>query len=159
MSLVIFDYISKMKDYYGVKVLITLMPLLLIFIFGYSFNKNIMVNTTERVLSDRFIKVIKNENPQRLYNVYDIGGELIYNDIEVFIDGRADLYTKYNYVDNYSLSYLYEDYVSIMEKYDFDYYLVYMGNPIYFYLQDNPDDFEHIYSEGDYSFYKKKEVK
>ena len=56
--------------------------------------------------------------------MYDYGGILIYNDIEVFIDGRADLYSKYNYKDYLDISCLRGDYPKLIEKYDFDYFLV-----------------------------------
>lgn len=158
MSLVIFDYIPKKKYDYGVDTIILLMPALLTFVFIYSFDKHIMVDTTDVALSNKFVSIIKEENPERLYNDYDIGGELIYNDIDVFIDGRADLYSKYNYTDNYSLSFLEGEYYSIIDKYDFDYFLVAVEDPVNTYLEENKKKYEEVYSEGDYAFYKKKEV-
>ena len=55
-------------------------------------------------LNKDIVDIIKKENPERLFNMYDDGGDLIYNDIKVFIDGRADLYSKYNYKDYLNMS-------------------------------------------------------
>ena len=67
--------------------------------------------------------------------MYDYGGELISNNIEVFIDGRADLYSSYNYKDYLNISKLENDYVKLINKYDFDYFLVDDAYPIYTYLE------------------------
>ena len=159
MSLVIFYYIPQRKADKGTNIILALASCLLIFIFGYSFNKNIMVETTKTKLSDEFINTIKKENPNKLFNLYDLGGELIYNDIEVFIDGRADLYSKHNYDDNLEITFLTGDFKKIMKKYDFDYYLISKKYPLYFYLKDN-ESYKVIAKEKDYFLYKKikKEV-
>ncbi|MBQ6539177.1 MAG: hypothetical protein IJL76_02745 [Bacilli bacterium] len=159
MSLVVFYYIPDRKDDKGTNIILILASCLFIFIFGYSFNKNIMVDTTKTELSDKFINTIKKENPNKLYNLYNLGGELIYNDIEVFIDGRADLYSKKNYNDSLDLTFLSKDFKKIMKKYDFDYYLVSSKYPLYYYLKDNKS-YKLIYKEKEYYFYKKikKEV-
>ena len=34
-----------------------------------------------KYLDNKIIDIIKDENPKRLYNMYDYGGELVYNDI------------------------------------------------------------------------------
>lgn len=85
--------------------------------------------------------------------MYDYGGELIYNDISVFIDGRADLYSKYNYKDYLKISKLEGNFNKMIEKYDFDYFLVDKKYPINNYLKDNLKYVE-IYSKGNTVFYK-----
>ena len=87
--------------------------------------------------------------------MYDYGGELIYNDIEVFIDGRADLYSKYNYKDYLDISYLEGDYVKLIDKYDFDYFLVSSDYSIATYLKYS-DEFELIVKDKNIYLYKKK---
>ncbi len=155
MSLIVFDYIPYRKDDKGTNILSLFVSFLLLFIFVYSFNKNIMVVTTKKELSNKFINTIKRENPKRLYNEYGIGGELIYNDIDVFIDGRADLYSKINYDDVLTITFLTDDFKKKIKKYNFDYYVVNKGRPLYFYLKDN-DLYKKIYKENDYVIYKKK---
>ena len=155
MSLIVFDYIPYRKDDKGTNILSLFVSFLLLFIFVYSFNKNIMVATTKKELSNKFINTIKRENPKRLYNEYGIGGELIYNDIDVFIDGRADLYSKINYDDVLTITFLTDDFKKKIKKYNFDYYVVNKGRPLYFYLKDN-DLYKKIYKENDHVIYKKK---
>jgi hypothetical protein len=86
--------------------------------------------------------------------MYDYGGELIYNDIPVFIDGRADLYTKYNYKDYLNISNLNGDYVKLIEKYNFDYFLVDKDYSINTYLKYN-NQYEVIYKDKKVLLYKK----
>ncbi len=155
MSLVIFDYIPHRKEDKGTDLVIICVSLILLFIFGYSFNKNIMISTTKGELSDKFINIIKKENPQRLFNSYGVGGELIYNDIEVFIDGRADLYSKYNYSDSFSISYIDGDFYKKLKKYNFDYFLINKHEDIYYYLEKDKS-YKLIYKENDYCLYKKR---
>lgn len=51
---------------------------------------NITVNTANnknlisKSMSDDMVQIIKNDNPSRLFNDYNLGEILIYNDIEVF---------------------------------------------------------------------------
>ena len=159
MSLVVFDYIPPRKEDAYTNILILGLSALLVFIFGWSFNKNIMVNTTKKEISDEFIKVIKKENPQRLFNSYGLGGSLIYNDIDVFIDGRADLYNKHNYVDNLRILHIQQNFRDVMNNYDFDYYLLTEQYGIYNYVQNN-DSFKKVYYENGIWLFKKikKEV-
>ena len=88
--------------------------------------------------------------------MYDYGGELIYYDIPVFIDGRADLYSSYNYLDYLHISMLQGDFVSLLDSYSFDYFLVDKNYPIYTYLRyDN--HYELIYSNKNVRIFQTKE--
>ena len=106
------------------------------------------------LLLEKDIEVIKKENPKRLFNMYDYGGDLIYNDILVFIDGRADLYSDYNYDDYLKISTLDYDTEKLIEKYDFDYFLVDKKYPISTYLNNN-SKYQFIYQRDDILLYKK----
>lgn len=138
---ILFKYLYKKnhlnKKHYGIWFMISIASL----IIGISINPLL---SEEKVFLNEpfpkeFIEEIKKVNPERLYNHYNLGSYLIYNDIEVFIDGRADMYSKYNYKDNYNLSNLIDDPTKIIEKYNFDAYLVLKSSPFYKYLltQDN----------------------
>lgn len=109
----------------------------------------------ENLLDEEFIQIIKKEKPKRLYNYYDYGGYLIYRDIFVFIDGRADLYSKYNYQDYYNLSLLRGPYDRILEKYEFDYFLLNKGYPLAYYLSIN-GDYELLLEKENTVLYKKR---
>lgn len=87
------------------------------------------------VLSEELVAIIQAENPQRLYNYYDLGSELIYHDIPVFVDGRADLYSKNILKDAVDLGFLKQDPVALFEKYQFDYLLTYQTSPLGYYLE------------------------
>ena len=158
MSLIVFDYVSPRKDDKGTNLCILFVSVILVFIFAYSFNKNILVSTNKRALSDKLINTIKDEKPKRLYNNYDLGGELINNDIKVFIDGRADLYAGEVFKDSRDISFLINDYEKVFKKYNFDYLLVSDNYSTYYYLKNNKD-YKIIYKEDNYYLYKKKDAK
>ena len=88
-------------------------------------------------LSTEMITCIKEENPERLFNDYDFGGYLIANDIKVFIDGRADMYSNNIFADYLDLSSLNSDPEVILNKYDFDLFILAKKTPIYYYLVNN----------------------
>ncbi len=94
MNYVVFNYIGRRKEDNGTCKLMIVISLMAIILFFIRFD-NINKKLNYKQLNNDVITVIKNEKPNRLFNMYDYGGELIYNDIKVFIDGRADLYSKY----------------------------------------------------------------
>lgn len=155
MSYVVFNYIPERKvDRGTTRILFMLGAIFLgIFITNYSLlNKEYKKN----FIDDEMINVIKKESPERLFNMYDYGGELIYNDINVFVDGRADLYSRYNLSDYSNISMLQGDYIKLIEKYDFDYFLVSEKYPINTYLHYN-DNYENIFNKDNIILYKKKD--
>lgn len=97
-----------------------------------------------REINDEFIEAIKKDNPQRIYNHYNFGGLLIYNDIKVFVDSRADLYwgeileTAIDLTDMEDTpkgSYDFNFYETI-KKYDFDAFLTYKDDALYRFIKD-----------------------
>ena len=86
--------------------------------------------------------------------MYDYGGDLIYNDIKVFIDGRADLYSSYNYSDYLDISNAKNNYISLIKKYNFDYMLIDDKYSIGDYLKNN-DDYTLMYKNKNIRIYKK----
>lgn len=109
----------------------------------------------QKLVDDQFIKILKKEKPKRLYNFYDYGGYLIYQDILVFVDGRADLYSRYNYQDYYNLSMLKGLYEEILKKYDFDYFLLDRGYPLSYYLSKSTQ-YQLVLEKGNTVLYKQK---
>lgn len=155
MSYVVFNYIPERKvDRGTTRILFVLGVIFLgIFITNYSLlNKEYKKN----FIDDEMINIIKKESPERLFNMYDYGGELIYNDISVFVDGRADLYSRYNLSDYSNISMLQGDYIKLIENYDFDYFLVSEKYPINTYLHYN-DNYENIFNKDNIILYKKKD--
>ena len=107
----------------------------------------------DNVVSDAAVEVIRARAPQRMYNHYNLGGELIYHDIDVFIDGRADMYSKYNFQDFMDMSYLKLDADgqmvtgSLIEKYRFDMFVCTTTDKMRLYLELHPDEYECIYKD------------
>lgn len=154
MSFVVFHYLEKRKLDKGTISSLLIASVLLFGLFLFNF-PTIEKQLQWKYLTKEDIEAVLKEKPARLYNMYDYGGELVYAGIPVFIDGRADLYSKYNYKDYLSLSHLEGDYVSTIQKYDFDYFLVDQEYPIATYLKYN-SEYEKIYKNKSVILYKKK---
>ena len=154
MSFVIFKYVEKrdLDNYTDLCIIIISIFFIGLSIFNYPkvFNGNYSF-----ILKEKDIKAVKESNAKRLFNMYDYGGDLIYNDIPVFIDGRADLYSEGNYHDYLDISYLKKDSVKLIDKYDFDYLLVDGTYPLNVYLKNN-SNYELVYSRKDVLLYKKR---
>ena len=153
MYYVIYDYVKERDLDKGVSVILIIISITLLSIFTVSSNKLFSIKY-KFALNSEVIDVIKREKPNRLFNMYDYGGELVYSDIPVFIDGRADLYSKYNYKDYLDISNGKNDYVSLIKKYDFDYLLIDKKYPIYTYIRYS-NDYEIVYESKKIILYKK----
>ena len=152
-SFFIFYYIPKRKlDAYSC-LLIFIFSIVLIVFFTTSFSYSKILST--KTLSDRAISVLKEEKPERLFNYYDYGAYLIYQDIPVFIDGRADLYSKYIYEDYQDISRLSYRFPKLIEKYDFDYFIVPRKIGLASYLSDQ-SQYQLIYRDKTCVIFKAK---
>ena len=154
MSYVIFNYVGKYED--DNKILnIGLICFSIVFIVCFCINVKKFINIDYSYeLKQKDIEFIKKEQPKRLFNMYNYGGDLIYNDVKVFIDGRADLYSGELFEDYIELANLDGDFYSIMCKYGFDYYLVDKNSYLDYYLRYN-DKFNLIYMNKGVKVYKK----
>lgn len=107
-------------------------------------------------LSQDFIGLIKEEKPQKIFNDYNFGETLIYNDIPVFFDSRADVYSGEIIRDGVSLLLLtnngsgeyYTDPEAIIEKYGFDAFVIDAGRPLYIYLKSHPELYTEVKCNG-----------
>lgn len=102
--------------------------------------------------SDKIIAKIKEVNPERLLNGYNEGGYLLYNDIEVFFDGRADIYSAYNLRDGITIYNFSNDAKELIDKYNFDYILAKDSQALQNYMEESPI-FELVINDGDYYLY------
>ena len=150
----IFDYINERKYDKGSLQVLCILGLFLLSFFFVNFK--FMIREI-KLVDDEIIEVLKKEEPKRLYNYYDFGGYLVYQNIEVFVDGRADLYTNYNLKDYYNISSLSKDYIKLIDKYDFDYFLVPVDSRIATYLKYS-DSYEKIISKEKIVLYKQKKT-
>jgi hypothetical protein len=127
---------------------------------------------SESVFTDEAIQVIKDTEYNNLFNVYDAGNILIYHDIDVFLDGRSDMYqhvlSDNIYQDKESENYDPELQISVLEegmnfenyavknmgdfidKYELDLFMVSRKSRCRFYLESR-DDVELLYHD-DYTY-------
>lgn len=125
-----------------------------------TYNKGKLIGTA---LDSDMIEIVKKENPQRIYNDYNYGETLIYNDIKVFIDARADLYSTDNLlrdaislmelttVDSNDLEFNAENMIA---KYNFDGFLIDKERPIYTYLKSHPDRYILVGENSQSGYFK-----
>ncbi len=127
-------------------------------------------------LSQEMLEFVKQEKPQRLFNDYDYGGDLIFNDISVFFDGRADVYSDVGILsDGVSLLFLQkvnleetidrpgqenqvvsQNFVTdMLEKYDFDGFLVRDTRPLYEFLRSCQHEYELLYETGGAAYFRR----
>ena len=92
----------------------------------------------------------------RLYNFYDYGGYLIYKNIPVFIDGRADFYSDIgSYRDYFRLTHLEDGYEKVLDTYAFDGFLVKKSTRLYDYLIK--ENYKIIYQENEVALFSCKQ--
>ncbi len=122
-------------------------------------------NLISKAVSNEAVEAIKKDSPKRLYNDYNIGETLIYNDIPVFFDARADLYAQENIMaDGVSLMYLeqanksagatYVDVDGLIEKYEFDAVAILRVRPMYSYIVSHPERFVLVYEDDHIGYYR-----
>lgn len=119
----------------------------------------------EKVMSDEAIEVVREHHTERMFNDYNLGEVLIYNDIPVFFDARADMYLQQNiFADGITLISLnqmnqeaettYVDVDALIDKYNFDSILIMKNRPLYSYLLSHKEMVECIYEDDNLIYYK-----
>ncbi len=139
---------------------------IVIIVFGYR-----VLETTykgdiiTKAVSDEMISVIQKDDSQKIFNDYNAGETLIFHEIPVFFDSRADVYaTKNILADGVSLLYLeqlneesekcYVDVNELLDKYEFESILVLNSRPLYSYLMSHPDQFAMVYEDSEYAYFQ-----
>ena len=125
----------------------------------------------KKVVSQDVIDVVKQDSPERLFNDYNLGETLIYNDIETFFDARADLFIYDNIMaDGVSLQNLTQkdpeatdisfDPEALIKEYDFDAFIILRNRALYSYLITRPDRYELVYENETAAYFRviEKEV-
>lgn len=153
MSHSIFYYVSPRNIDKGTdKILIILMC---IFCILFYLNRTSLKLSPKKIVSDKVINVLKKEKPKRLLNYYAYGGYLIYKNIPVFIDGRADLYSEYNFEEYLNIINFSYKFNKILEKYRFDYILMPKKIGLSTYLSES-SRYNIIYSDNKVVIFKAK---
>ena len=108
----------------------------------------------------KFIKDNLNYKDYNIFNDYDIGSYLLFNDIKVMFDSRADLYTKeFNGKYDYFIEFmeLGANYEEIFDKYNISYALVYRDSKLYLRLNMN-SRYTSIYQDNKVEIFVDNEV-
>lgn len=121
-------------------------------------------NQISVAMSDEAVSAVKECDPKRIFNDYDLGETLIYNGVPVFFDARADLYSKCEILtDGLELMSMQPLNVAkntnginveqLIEKYDFDYILIKKVRPLFVYLNANPINYPLVYEDETVSLF------
>lgn len=117
------------------------------------------------LLSGEMLEYVSKQKPKRLFNDYNYGGELIFHEIPVYWDGRADMYVAEHMMeDGTSLMYLREgeyaqnsllclDVEQLIEYYKFDAFLLMKDRPLCAYLISHPEKYRAEFSDGEAIFF------
>ena len=135
-----------------------------VFNFADTYKNNEFISV---VMNENAINAIKKYSPQRIYNDYNLGEALIYNDLPVFFDARADLFAQEHIMeDGISLAMMQKitnyddnDYFNADElilKYNFDYILTLKTRPLYAYLMSHMEKYELMFSDNNIGYFKVK---
>lgn len=118
----------------------------------------------QQELSEEMISFVKSQQPGALFHDYGLGGILIYHDIKVFFDGRADLYEECGLLrEGCSLINLKpsaggEDSQTLnveqtVEKYGIDAFLIQDVDPLFSYLASHKEAYELLRQDEDGNAY------
>ncbi|MEM4261191.1 MAG: hypothetical protein QXG00_08155 [Candidatus Woesearchaeota archaeon] len=126
-------------------------------------NIRIMPYIAEDCISEIYpkkaVEYLKSHPLDNLYHSYDYGGYLIFNEIDTFVDGRADPYSeKFNdttvlrdYMESDSLN---KDIEEFFDKYDIKNILLKKDDKLYFALKHS-DRYKELYSDDDYVIWER----
>ena len=111
----------------------------------------------------KYIKEHIDVNKMRIFNEYNFGSYLLFNDIPVFIDSRADLYTKqfsgfdYDIFDDYS--YIDSNYQEKFNFYNITHILLYKTNNSLYHSLSNNDNYKMLYEDDFFVLYERLKTK
>jgi len=129
-------------------------------------------NLISSSLNPKYVSLIKHEKPKRLFSEYNYSDILIYNEIPTFIDARADIFSNVNLQDAYYLMYLKPlstssfkpnqevlrnsilDIEAIIEKYQFDAFIIESDRSLAAFLLSHPDKYELLLSDDETAYFK-----
>ncbi len=150
-TFIIFNFVDEyvVSDNRIAIVLIVIMLL----ISGGFLSTKLKSNYKIEQIPDNIINYIKEKNPQRLFNFYDYGGYLIYKDIKVFIDGRADMYS--NNILRDAIDLQNRGYKYLLDNYDFDMFIIPNNIALNIHLSTN-DNYYVSMQEDNIVIYEKR---
>ena len=104
-------------------------------------------------------------NNIRLYNEYNYGSYLLFRDIPVFIDSRADLYTpEFNegkdiFTDYLNLSGVNNDNVEeVLDKYEITHLIMYKNAKLRTFIKQDDEKYKLLHEDNSFCIYERKQV-
>lgn len=112
----------------------------------------------QKIVPDEVLEIIREEQPERLVNHYNYGSHLIYEGINVYIDGRADMYQGHNFAQSADVLYYNEDYMpeEFMEEFGYPDMFLLPNDCFFSYWLEN-NGFENLYEDEKMVLLKKIE--
>lgn len=159
-----FDLDNVIVSFFNKKIVVIISFILVIIFSSFMFNYNLKEDfISEELYPVEAVKYIKENidiDNMRIFNEYNFGSYLILNDIPVFIDSRADLYTKqfsgfdYDIFDDFY--YLLSDYENIFDFYDITHVLIYKELTKDFYNMLSVDNnYKILYEDDNFVFFER----
>ena len=152
----IIPIIRRKKVLYGIFIVTIIASIV---IFSFQAKKEYIDEEMYPIGAVKYIKENINIDDMLIFNDYNFGSYLLLNDIPVFIDSRADLYTKqfnkldYDIFDDYQ--FIARNYQSKFEFYGITHVLIYKKeNPLYNILKTD-SSFKVLYEDEYFVFYER----
>ncbi len=153
--------IKELTDKVGILIFIVAMAILVVLVYDDKDNDKFINEGSYPVYAAEFIKENLDLNEIKLFNEYNYGSYLLYCDIPVFIDSRADLYApEFNgdrdiFEDFIDTEYQYEDYEKIFEKYGITHVILYKDRNLTSDIEED-ENYTEIYSDASFVIFERK---
>lgn len=154
------------------KIITILLGILLSFtLYKGKINTPIVSQSTYPVEACNYILDNVDIENMRIFNEYNYGSYILYREIPVFIDSRADLYTsEFNGTKNEKGEYegrdIFSDYINttnistyyenIFDKYDITHILIRKNSKLNMLITKNSDGYKELYSDNNFVLYERE---
>lgn len=152
----VISFISKKKRYVYLYLIVIIFSSSMLYLH---LKKDFIDKEMYPVNAVKYIKENIDIDNMRIYNDYNFGSYLLLNDIPVFIDSRADLYTKqfsgfdYDIFDDYE--FMVGNYQEKFEFYKITHALIYKEDNALYNLLVNDKNYNLLYEDDNFAFYEK----
>lgn len=155
-------FMTIISSFFGKIITILLVVLFCVCLFRAKAGEKFIDENSYPVKASEYIKENLNLKEIRLYNDYNYGSYLLYQDIPVFIDSRADLYTpEFNgdkdkdiftdFIRVSSLSVYYED---IFNKYEITHVITSENSKMNLFISKD-ENYKQLYKDDDFVIYER----
>jgi hypothetical protein len=155
-------FIKNMTTGYGAIITILIVVLFSIVEYRPKIGNTYIDTSAYPVEAAEWLKENINISEIRLYNEYNYGSYLLYQDIPVFIDSRADLYTpEFNgdedkdiFTDSLKVSAVSTYYETIFEKYEITHLLIPVNTKINLFISRD-ENYQELYKDDHFVIYER----